>query len=163
MFLWIAESVLGRSRMRTANRRWSRSGIGFVGKVIGCVMLFHVSMQGDPVAAGFALFNAKFFSDWSQPTTWGTCTDLGGRCSATVFSIINTSGTFGGIVMPIVFGRLLDWNTTKRLAGDALVSQTNWSPLFVLLAAMYLASGIFWLLIDCTKSVDATMSSERPA
>jgi len=139
---------------QTGNRRWSRSGIGFVGKIIGCAMLFVVSGQGEPVAAGIALMAAKFFSDWSQPTVWGTCTDLGGRCSATVFSIINTAGTIGGVVMPILFGMLLDWNTTKRIIEGKESALTNWGPLFVLLAAMYLASGICWLLIDCTKSLE---------
>ena len=144
---------------QTGNRRWSRSGIGFVGKIIGCAMLFVVSGQGEPVAAGIALMAAKFFSDWSQPTVWGTCTDLGGRCSATVFSIINTAGTIGGIVMPILFGMLLDWNTTKQIIEGKQTALTNWAPLFVLLATMYLASGICWLLIDCTKSLEDPIST----
>ena len=162
----------------TNNRRWTRSGIGFVGKIVGCAMVFVVGSQTDvaaawiePIreglsrfvnlpasavlAAGIALMLAKFFSDWSQPTVWGTCTDLGGRFSATVFSIINTSGTIGGIVMPIVFGTLLDWNTTRRIVDGSETSLTNWEPLFILLAMMYLASGIFWLLIDCTHPLDS--------
>ena len=107
---------------------------------------------------------AKFFSDWSQPTVWGTCTDLGGRFSATVFSIINTSGTISGIMMPYVFGTLLDWNTTHRLIDNAETSVTNWAPLFALLALMYLASGITWLLIDCTDSLEReTMIAMPPA
>ena len=138
----------------TGSRRWSRSGIGFVGKVIGCAMLYIVSIQTEPVAAGLALMFAKFFSDWSQPTVWGTCTDLGGRCSATVFSIINTAGTLSGVVMPLVFGLLLDWNTTKRVIAGESISNTDWGPLFLVLAAMYMTSGIFWLLIDCTKSLE---------
>ncbi|HEY4259314.1 MAG TPA: MFS transporter [Schlesneria sp.] len=139
----------------TGSRRWSRSGIGFVGKIIGCVMLYIVSEQEGATAASIALMLAKFFSDWSQPTVWGTCTDLGGRCSATVFSIINTAGTIGGIVMPLVFGWVLDLNTTKTLVDGAYVKTMDWGPLFLLVAAMYLASGIFWLLIDCTKSLDS--------
>ena len=161
----------------TRNRRWVRSGIGCIGKVIGCGMLFVVAYQTDaaavwikpvrdsfeslialpasaPLAAGFALMLAKFFSDWSQPTVWGTCTDIGGRYSATMFSIINTSGTIGGIVMPIVFGTLLDWNTTVSESGGLKVSQTNWDPLFVLLAVMYLACAVLWLMIDCTNSLE---------
>ncbi len=140
---------------RTGSRRWTRSGIGFVGKVIGCVMLVVVTRQETAVAAGVALLAAKFFSDWSQPTVWGTCTDLGGRCSATVFSIINTAGTIGGIVMPLVFGRLLDWNTRLESVGGKDVPVTNWTPLLVLLAGMYLASGLCWLKINCTDRLEA--------
>jgi nitrate/nitrite transporter NarK len=147
---WLNDVVIRKS----GNRRWARSSIGFVGKVIGCGMLFVASWQDDAIVAGIALFFAKFFSDWSQPTTWGTCTDMGGKCSATVFSIINTAGTISGIVMPIVFGKVLDWNTPLDELGKQMLSKTNWEPLFLLLAAMYLTSGIFWLLIDCTKSLD---------
>ena len=139
---------------RTGSRRWSRSGIGFFGKVVGCGMLLAASQQDVAVAAGMALMAAKFFSDWSQPTTWGACTDLGGRYSATVFSIINTSGTIGGIVMPLVFGTVLDACTTKELISGTLKSTVNWTPFLWLLAGMYLASAIAWLTIDCTDSID---------
>jgi sugar phosphate permease len=138
----------------TGSRRWSRSGVGFVGKVVGCAMLFLVTRQTGGVAAACVLMAAKFFSDWSQPTVWGTCTDLGGRYSATVFSIINTAGTLGGVVMPIVFGGVLDWFTTRANVGGRLVATTDWGPLFTLLAAMYLGSGLCWLMIDCTRRLD---------
>ncbi len=130
----------------TGNRRWSRSGVGFVGKVIGCALLALVVQLEGVTAIALALMAAKFFSDWSQPTVWGTCTDLGGRFTATVFAIINTAGTIGGVIMPIVFGSVLDAYTTP--------TGTNWSPLFVLLASMYLGSGLCWLMIDCTRSLD---------
>jgi sugar phosphate permease len=130
----------------TGNRRWSRSGVGCVGKLIGGVMLALAVRQADGVAAALCLLAAKFFSDWSQPTTWGTCTDLGGRFSATVFGIVNTAGTLGGVVMPLVFGKVLDRFTSP--AG------TDWSPLFFLLAAMYLGSGASWLLVDCTRTIE---------
>ncbi len=145
----------------TGSRRWSRSLVGAVGKIIGCGFLLWLSALSNPLAAGLALAAAKFFSDWSQPTTWGTCTDLGGRFSATVFSIINTAGTLGGVIMPLVFGLLLDVFTTSQTVADKVVSTTNWSPLFYLIAAMYLVSGLCWLLVDCTKTLDRP--EETPA
>lgn len=149
---WLNDAIIGR----THSRRWARSGVGFVGKVIGCGMLVLLLRPADGLSAALALMAAKFFGDWSQPTVWGTCTDLGGRYSATVFSIINTAGTLGGVLMPIVFGRLLDVFTTKRELGGRLLSVTDWNPLFLLLAAMYLGSGVCWLFVDCTKSLDET-------
>ncbi|WP_435005539.1 MFS transporter [Tundrisphaera lichenicola] len=148
---WINDRLIAR----TGRRRWSRSGVGFVGKVIGCVMLGLVARQETGVAAGLVLMAAKFFSDWSQPTVWGTCTDLGGRFSATVFAIINTAGTFGGVVMPVVFGLVLDACTTRTGSPNPAVATVDWGPLFLLLAAMYLGSGLCWLMIDCTRSLDA--------
>ena len=117
-------------------------------------MLALVVHQTSGAAAAWFLFAAKFFSDWSLPTTWGTCTDLGGRFSGTVFAIINTAGTFGGIIMPVVFGRLLDAFTTSGGIAGKLTNTTDWGPLFLLLSAMYLGSGLCWLLVDCTKPVD---------
>lgn len=137
----------------TGNRRWVRSGVGFVGKMIGCLMLLLTVAQTDGVRAGLFLMLAKFFSDWSQPTTWGACTDLGRRYSATVFSIINTAGTIGGVLMPIVFGGLLDWFTTTTATDGAIIASTNWGPLFTLLAVMYFLSGACWLLVDCTQHI----------
>ena len=150
---WLNEIFIAQ----TGNRRWSRSGIGFVGKLIGCGLLLMVSRQETALAAILVLMFAKFFGDWSQPTVWGTCTDLGGRFSATVFSIINTSGTIGGMVMPLVFGQLLDWFTRTEQVADKLVKITSWDPLFYLLAGMYLASGLCWLMVDCTKPLEDTV------
>lgn len=147
---WLNDRLIAES----ADRRWTRSGVGAVGKVIGCVMLALVTRPEDGVMAGMVLMLAKFFSDWSQPTVWGACTDLGGRYSATVFSIINTAGTLGGVVMPLVFGRVLDHFTTKVDRDGTLVSVTEWGPLFILLSAMYLGSAVCWLLIDCTRRLD---------
>ena len=137
----------------TGSRRWSRSGIGFAGKAVGCLFLLLVVGQTSGVAAAWLLFVAKFFSDWSQPTVWGACTDMGGRYTATLFSIVNTAGTFGGVVMPLVFGALLDASTQT---GETLASAstTQWGPLFLMLSAMYLGSGLCWLFIDCTRSLD---------
>jgi len=145
---------------RTGSRRWSRSGVGFVGKVLGCGLLLFVVRQEDGRDAALFLMAAKFFGDWSQPTTWGACTDLGGRFSATVFGIINTAGTLGGVVMPLVFGKLLvGFTTHATVVGGKVVATTNWGPLFTLLASMYLASGVCWLLVDCTRTLDG----ENPA
>jgi ACS family glucarate transporter-like MFS transporter len=135
-----------RSIAATGNRRWSRSGVGCIGKLIGGLMLALVVRQEDGMAAAWLLMAAKFFSDWSQPTVWGACTDLGGRFSATVFGIINTAGTLGGIVMPLVFGKLLDRFTTP--------TGSDWGPLFFLLTVMYLASGACWLLVDCSRTIE---------
>jgi len=144
----------------SGSRRWSRSLIGCVGKVLGCLMLALTVQQTDGVTAAWILMFAKFFSDWSQPTTWGACTDLAGRYSATVFSIVNTAGTLGGVVMPVVFGTVLDYFTTRTQVDSQTLATTDWGPLFYLLAAMYLGSGICWLLIDCTRSLDVEVDKE---
>ena len=96
----------------------------------------------------------KFFTDWTQPTVWGTCTDMGGRYSATVFSIINTSGSVGGVIFAPVVGIILDRFTTQQLVDGVTQNVTNYTPVFVIVAGMYIVSALCWLFIDCTNSLD---------
>jgi sugar phosphate permease len=138
---------------RTDSRRWGRAIVGVSGKLIAAAVLLVAIAQRNAVAAGFALFVVKFFSDWTQPTVWGACTDMGGRFSATVFSINNTSGNVGALLTPLLIGPLLDFCTTVTTVNGADVRVTNYAPMFYLVAVMYVISALCWLAIDCSKSV----------
>ena len=138
----------------TGSRRWSRTIVGFAGKFVACLMMFVAIQQVSGVAAAFCLFVVKFFSDWTQPTVWGTCTDMGGRYSATVFSIINTAGSVGGICTPLVLGAVLDFYSTTKIVDGKEQLITNYTPMFMVVAAMYMMSACCWLFINCTRSLD---------
>ena len=135
---------------RTGNRRKVRSAIGFIGKFIAAILLVLVIFQETPYGAGYLLFGVKFFSDWSQPTVWGTCTDMGGRCSASVFSMINTAGGIGGLIMPIAGAILLDYYSVE-VNGETV---TSFGPLFAVVAGAYMLSALSWFFIDCTQRLD---------
>ncbi len=138
----------------TSSRRWSRRVAGFTGKFLACILMFVAINQASGVAVAACLFVVKFFSDWTQPTVWGACTDMGGRYSATTFSIINTAGNIGALATPLVSGRLLDYYATTQIVDGAARTVTNYTPMFVLVAAMYLASAFCWFFIDCTHSLE---------
>lgn len=138
----------------TGSRRWSRTAVGFTGKFLACFFLYAAATAGDPVRASWLLFATKFFSDWTQPTVWGASTDMGGRYSGTVFSIINSSGSAAGFVVPIVGGILLDQYVTEKVVDGELVRITQYEPVFILVGVMYLLSALCWIFIDCTKSLD---------
>lgn len=138
----------------TGNRRWSRAAAGFSGKFVACIMMFIAISQTSGIAAAWCLFVVKFFTDWTQPTVWGTCTDMGGRYSATVFSIINTAGSIGGMITPLVFGVVLDQYTTTQIVDGVRKSVTDYEPVFVIVAGMYLVSALCWFFINCTNSLD---------
>ena len=137
----------------TGSRRWSRTVVGFSGKLLACGFMFVAIAQTNGVMAAVFLFVVKFFSDWSQPTVWGTCTDMGGRYSATVFSIINTAGSIGGLVTPLVVGVLLDRVTTTTVVdgvqtdGHQLQSHVRAGRRHVLCLPP-----CSWFMIDCTRS-----------
>ncbi len=138
----------------TGSRRWGRGIVGFTGKFLAFVLMFVAISQTSGVAAAWVLFAVKFFSDWSQPTVWGTCTDLGGKYSATVFGIINTSGSIGGLVSPIAFGMILDANSRTIVIDGAEKLVANYNPLFTVVATMYLISACCWFMIDSTQSLE---------
>jgi nitrate/nitrite transporter NarK len=146
---WLNDRLIAAS----SSRRWARCGVGCTGKLVGGVFLALAVQQESGVAAACCLGAAKFFSDWGLPSLWGTCTDLGGRYSATVFSIVNTAGALAAILMPPIYGALLDHFTSTTLSAGVTVATTNWTPLFLLLAAMYLGCGACWLAVDCTRTI----------
>lgn len=139
----------------TGSRRWGRTWVGFSGKSLATVALLFTIFQENVWVIGGGLFVVKFFSDWSQPTVWGTCTDLGGRYSATVFSINNTSGNVGALLTPMVVGPLLDFYTTvsKNAAGEIIATETNFVPMFVMVAGMYLVNACCWFAINSEKPI----------
>ncbi|HUG71237.1 MAG TPA: MFS transporter [Pirellulaceae bacterium] len=138
----------------TGSRRWSRTSVGFAGKLVACLMMFVAIQQVSGIAAAVCLFVVKFFSDWTQPTVWGTCTDMGGRYSATVFSIVNTSGSVGMIATPLLLGVILDLYTTTEIIDGKEQLITDYTPMFAIVAAMYLVSACCWLFINCTRSLE---------
>ena len=118
-------------------RRWARSLVGFTGKMIACLLIFVALLNyEDPYTFCIILFFVKFFSDWSQPTVWGTVTDIGGKATATVFGFMNMVGGFGGNVSPVVFGYIAQFK--------------GWTPVFSTVGVAYLLSSVSWLFVDCT-------------
>jgi len=129
-----------------------------IGKLLATVFMFTSLGFDSALLIVGCFFLVKFFGDWSQPTVWGTCTDIGGRYSATVFGVINTSGSIGGLVSPIAFGAILDWNTSMVLVDGIEKSVANYNPLFVTVAVMYVISAFCWIMIDCTDSLEARLA-----
>jgi len=127
------------------NRRWARTLVGFHGKLLACLLIF-VALWNyqDPYAFCIILFFVKFFSDWSQPTVWGTVTDIGGTATATVFGFMNMVGGFGGNLSPVVFGYVAKY--------------ASWTVVFTVVAGAYLISSVSWLFVDCT----IPLMSEEP-
>ncbi len=138
----------------TGSRCWSRRVAGFTGKFLASILMLVAIHQVSGVAVAVGLFAVKFFTDWTQPTVWGACTDMGGRYAATTFSIINTAGNVGALATPLVSGRLLDYFATTQVVDGVRQTVTNYTPMFVLVAAMYLASACCWFFIDCTQSLE---------
>lgn len=139
----------------TGSRKWGRRIMGSTGKVVAAGCVFIAIAQTSVFALAVGLFVVKFFSDWSQPTVWGTCTDIGGPYSATVFSIVNTAGNFGAfLVPPFLVGPLLDRYTSIQVVDGVSQTITDYNPMFVVVAGLYVFTALLWLTIDCTKRIE---------
>lgn len=103
---------------RTGNLRWSRSLIGLTGKMLATVFMF-VSLGFDSAVVIVSIFAVvKFFGDWSQPTVWGTVTDIAGRNAASVFAAVNTVGSIAGFVAGPTMGLIIMSYSTSTLVED---------------------------------------------
>jgi MFS transporter, ACS family, glucarate transporter len=143
--------------------RWGRSLVGVSGQFLAAAALFAAMLQPTPERVAVVLFFVKLFTDMTQPTVWGTCSDIGGRFTATVFSIVNMAGNVGAMVMPLVYGPLLDFYSTKEIIDGEVQVVTNFTPVFVLVGALYIGAGICWLLVDCTQRVDDPHETSPPS
>lgn len=122
---------------KTGNRRWSRSGIAFVGKGLAAALLFVALLWYDNpfVFCGF-LFFVKLFGDWSLTTSWGVVNDIGGGATASVFAFNNTVAGIGSIAAPAIYGLIAE--------------HFDWTIVFITAACAYVLCALSWLLIDCT-------------
>lgn len=127
---------------RTGNRRWSRTGIAFVGKGLAAAfLLLALGWYSNPYAFCGLLFAVKFFGDWSLATSWGVVTDIGGRATASVFAFNNAVAGIGLIAAPPLFGYV--------------AQRYGWPTVFVTVATTYVLCALSWLAIDCTIPVIA--------
>ena len=122
--------------VRTGNRRWCRSLIGFSGKLLATVFMFYSLSFDDAATIMGILFLVKFFGDWSQPTVWGTVTDIAGRNSASVFGSVNTVGSIAGFVAGPTMGGLVLWfsmvapiENESILPNDSTATVVEYAPL----------------------------------
>lgn len=138
---------------RFGSRRWGRSIVAFTGLAAGGTVVLLAVASANPINVALGLMVAKFFGDWAQPTVWGTCTDMGGRYSATVFGFGNMIGNLGAFSFPFVIGPLLDYYSVVSVVAGETVRETDFAPAFVVCGMMMLTAASCWLFLDCSKPI----------
>jgi hypothetical protein len=123
--------------------------------MIAAGLMVVVIYQKEALGAALGLMAVKFFVDWNQPTVWGAATDLGGRFTGTAFAVVNTAGTITSVVFPPLFGQILEANKHVRIVGGETVDHYNYGPLLAVVALIYVASALTWLVVDCRKKLEA--------
>jgi nitrate/nitrite transporter NarK len=92
----------------------------------------------EPRLAAILIAVAGAASMFTLAPSWACCIDIGGRNAAVLSAVMNTSGQVGGVLSPIILAMLV-----KRFA--------NWSIALYLMAGLYFAAAICWLLIRPEK------------
>jgi len=149
----VVGGILNDYLVRQVGRKWARRIVGSSGKAIACGLVFVALSFEDPAAISIGLFFVKFFSDWTQPTVWGTSTDLGREYTGSVFSIINCSGSVGGVVFPIIFAFIITATKSAGMFSEHNPDFADFTPIFVFVACCYIVCSLCWFMIDCTKPI----------
>ena len=131
------------------NRRWARRMVAGGGKMIAAALICSSLLFDDGKVIMGILFCCKFFSDMSQPTWWGTVTDIGGPAAGRVFGMANTVGAVGLFAAGPIMAHVK--------------TEYDFSGLFLFVAAVYLVTATCWGMVDCTRRlvvVDKAVSDE---
>ena len=103
----------------------------------GLVLLAAALVENRIAAA--ALFALTLgIADLCVSACWAMCHDVAGARAGTVAGAMNTVGNIGGAISPLVVGYTVQW-------------WDSWTVPFFITAAVYVAGGIFTLLVDPTK------------
>ncbi len=137
---------------RTGSKWLSRSGLSAISLFLCALATYAGAFCGTALTAVLVLSLGQVFFSLTGPTTWAATMDIGGRRTALIFAIMNIAGNVGAIACPKMLGHLLDH--INKTAGD-------WNQVLYLLAGIYLAGGVCWLLLNPNRS--AVERTKRPS
>jgi len=122
---------------RTGNLR-SRCYIGFGGFAVGALCLLASAFAPDARTSVLFMALASFFGDVTLSSCWAVCIDIGRPLAGTVSGCMNSWGSFGTILSPVMAGYL--------------VQQTGaWHVAIAINAAVLFLGALLWLTIDPRK------------
>jgi len=132
-----AGGMLNDLLIRLRGRRFARRAMGLSGKLASAVLVGVSLGFEDGRQAMVVLAAARFFGDWSQPTLWGTITDVGGRAVGSLFGMINMAGSIGAAAAGPILG--------------SIKQEVGWNAVFLTIAGVDVVSGMAWLVIDAGR------------
>jgi MFS transporter, ACS family, D-galactonate transporter len=124
---------------RTGSRWASRKAIALIGTTCGGALLL-LAFTADGLLLMMALITASMlFGGIAGPAAYTVTIDQGGPYVATVFSVMNTAGNIGAMLLPIALG--------------AFVRATDWAYALPFVAALYFAAACCWAVLPVEGSV----------
>jgi nitrate/nitrite transporter NarK len=143
---WISDALAGA----LGSGRWARRLVGFSGAIMSGLCFLLALRVEDAVTAVLLMAVAAFFNDLTLSCLWAAIMDVGERFSGSVSGVVNTASGMGALISPPIFGYFVKGGWP-------------WSRVLLLAAAGYMIGGLFWLLVDPTRTVSKTAYEGKPA
>ena len=109
-------------------------GIGVVAYLLAAAAMLAGTLASNPRVGGTLIAIGGAFSMFTLAPSWSTAIGRGGRNTALLSSVMNTSGQVGAFFSPLVLAFLVD-------------RFNDWSLPLHVLSALYLVAAVCWLLI----------------
>ena len=138
----IANWIGGRLTDSLTRRYGVRIGrsLGAVTLPVSGLVLVAAAMVENRLAAAALFALTLGIADLCVSACWAMCHDIGGPRAGTIGGAMNTVGNIGGAISPLVVGYTVQW-------------WGSWTLPFFITAGVYVAGGIFTLLVDPRKSI----------
>jgi ACS family glucarate transporter-like MFS transporter len=136
----VTGGVLTDALSRRFGVRIGACGVGVVAYLLAGAAMLAGTLAANPRTAGTLIAIGGACSMFTLAPSWSTAIGLGGRNTALLSSVMNTSGQVGAFFSPIVVAFLV-----KRYGDWAL-------PLHVL-SGLYLIAAVSWLFIQPKRRV----------
>jgi sugar phosphate permease len=136
---WVSDALANA----LGSGRWARRMVGFAGAMMSGVCFLFALWVRDPLTAVLLMAASAFWNDVTLSCLWAANMDIGERFSGIVSGVVNTASGTGALISPLIFGYLVrhGW---------------PWSRVLLIAAGGYMVGGLFWLLVDPTRTVSKT-------
>jgi MFS family permease len=118
--------------------RFGRVAVGSSAYAVAAIAMFAATSAAEARTAAILIAVAAAASMFTLGASWATAIEIGGRNSGIVSAAMNTSGQVGGILSPIVLALIVE-------------RFDNWSLPLLVMAVLYTAAALAWLVIDPRK------------
>jgi MFS family permease len=119
---------------RRLGLRLGTCAIGVLSYLLAAAAMLAGTLAPNPRAGGTLIAMGGAFSMFTLAPSWSTAIGLGGRNTALLSSVMNTSGQVGAFFSPLVLAFLVD-------------RTGNWSLPLHVLSGLYLIAAVCWLFI----------------
>lgn len=140
---------------RSGNRHRTRRRYSSIVLCIAAVFLIAGQQSNAPELASLWTATSVMFTLSTLAAWWGAVTDISGRHLGALFGLMNSLGGVGAMMSQLFVGRYADYMQSYGYEGRA-----QWDSIFYVYAGVLVAGACGWLLVDSSRSVEPTESTQ---